>query len=100
MISFLLLVVACTTQEPLIRASRTFSPRGGEKAEVAILQQDEFDAPAATAVAEAKKAAGDRDESVAHEHAVYACPMHPEVTSDQPGKCPKCGMTLVKKKEK
>ena len=25
----------------------------------------------------------------------YACPMHPEVTSDQPGRCPKCGMNLV-----
>ncbi len=25
----------------------------------------------------------------------YTCPMHPEVTSDQPGNCPKCGMTLV-----
>ncbi|MCC2545530.1 hypothetical protein LJY25_03670 [Hymenobacter sp. BT175] len=24
----------------------------------------------------------------------YVCPMHPEVTSDQPGACPKCGMTL------
>ena len=29
---------------------------------------------------------------------VYACPMHPEVTSDKAGKCPKCGMELVKKK--
>ncbi len=29
--------------------------------------------------------------------ATYACPMHPEVTSDKPGKCPKCGMDLVKK---
>jgi hypothetical protein len=29
---------------------------------------------------------------------VYTCPMHPEVTSDKPGKCPKCGMDLVKKK--
>jgi len=28
---------------------------------------------------------------------VYTCPMHPEVISDKPGKCPKCGMTLVKK---
>jgi hypothetical protein len=28
---------------------------------------------------------------------VYTCPMHPEVTSDQPGNCPKCGMKLVEK---
>jgi len=27
----------------------------------------------------------------------YTCTMHPEVISDKPGKCPKCGMTLVKK---
>ncbi|MDP2343990.1 MAG: heavy metal-binding domain-containing protein [Deltaproteobacteria bacterium] len=25
----------------------------------------------------------------------YTCPMHPEVRSDVPGKCPKCGMDLV-----
>lgn len=29
----------------------------------------------------------------------YTCPMHPEVLSDQPGKCPKCGMNLVAKKD-
>jgi uncharacterized protein with PIN domain len=28
----------------------------------------------------------------------YTCPMHPEVISDKPEKCPKCGMTLVKVK--
>lgn len=26
---------------------------------------------------------------------VYVCPMHPEVRSDTPGSCPKCGMKLV-----
>ncbi|HUR80873.1 MAG TPA: heavy metal translocating P-type ATPase [Thermoanaerobaculia bacterium] len=26
--------------------------------------------------------------------AVYVCPMHPEVRSDKPGACPKCGMAL------
>ena len=68
---------------------------------VATLQPDAFDAPAPTAVAEAEKAgggghAGHESHAVAQE-GLYACPMHPEVTSDQPGTCPKCGMTLVKK---
>ena len=28
----------------------------------------------------------------------YTCSMHPEVISDKPGKCPKCGMELIQKK--
>ena len=26
---------------------------------------------------------------------VYTCPMHPEVVSEQPGRCPECGMKLL-----
>jgi N-acetylmuramoyl-L-alanine amidase CwlA len=28
----------------------------------------------------------------------YTCTMHQNVMSDKPGKCPKCGMSLVKQK--
>lgn len=38
------------------------------------------------------------EHSYHHEnYMVYTCVMHPEVQSEKPGKCPKCGMTLVKK---
>ena len=30
---------------------------------------------------------------------LYACSMHPDVTSDKPGKCPKCGMELTLSKK-
>src|SRR6185369_14352290 len=28
---------------------------------------------------------------------IWTCPMHPQIKMDKPGKCPICGMTLVKK---
>ena len=28
----------------------------------------------------------------------YVCPMHADVSSEKPGKCPKCSMTMVEKK--
>ena len=31
----------------------------------------------------------------AEKNTIYVCPMHPEVRSEQPGDCPKCGMHLV-----
>jgi len=41
-----------------------------------------------------RAAASLRAEPPAPSAAVYTCPMHPEVTSSTPGKCPKCGMDL------
>jgi len=35
------------------------------------------------------------DDPAAAGAVVYACPMHPEVISDEPGRCPKCGMKLL-----
>ncbi len=46
------------------------------------------------------------DEMHGHDHPMmgdkkqgtqYTCTMHPEIISDRPGKCPKCGMELVPK---
>ena len=31
----------------------------------------------------------------AGDEATFTCPMHPEVTANEPGRCPKCGMDLV-----
>jgi hypothetical protein len=41
------------------------------------------------------RAAGAADRT----RAVYYCPMHPSVVADQPGECPICSMTLVRKAE-
>src|SRR5208283_708460 len=30
-------------------------------------------------------------------HDIYYCPMHPKILYDHPGRCPICGMDLVKK---
>jgi len=62
-------------------------------------------APAASGPAKADEHAGHHPPDGATPHSaasssaapIYACPMHPEVTSPKPGKCPKCGMQLEKK---
>jgi hypothetical protein len=77
----------------------------------------EAPAPQPSQVLTADRSAAAQDQSMhdmhgAHQHGsmqsaaaattqsvVYTCPMHPEVVADKPGKCPKCGMNLVKKGE-
>ena len=41
----------------------------------------------------------DKKTEMKEKKVLYACPMHPEVKSDKHGKCSKCGMALVEKKE-
>jgi hypothetical protein len=38
------------------------------------------------------------DAGAAPAKVTYTCPMHPDVVSDHPGSCPRCGMTLVPRK--
>lgn len=37
----------------------------------------------------------DFDTGILHGTVEYVCPMHPDVVAEQPGSCPKCGMSLV-----
>ena len=37
------------------------------------------------------------NDSTRRDTVLYTCSMHPEIQSGQPGTCPKCGMTLIKK---
>ena len=94
LIALAVLVAACSSSRP---DPGVEAPMHAHEAATPspTLQPDEFDAAAPISVAEAAKAGGD-----AQATEIYACPMHPEVTSATPGKCPKCGMTLVKRDKK
>ncbi len=58
--------------------------------------------PVSNVSSEEPPAAGSQHRAGAHNHAgkterptpLYRCPMHPEVESNVPGQCPKCGMNL------
>ncbi|HEY2104043.1 MAG TPA: heavy metal-binding domain-containing protein [Chthoniobacterales bacterium] len=52
----------------------------------------------ASAVVAQQQEAGPSSTAIVHQK--YTCVMHPEVVSDKPGKCPKCGMDLVPIKPK
>jgi hypothetical protein len=98
LIALAVLVAACSSSRP---GPGVDAPVHSHEAAAPspTLQPDGFDAAAPISVAEAAKAGGG-PEVTADADAIYACPMHPEVTSATPGKCPKCGMTLIKRDKK
>ncbi len=87
---------------PMPAASATASPAGKEAVEGEMKKtsdemkklSDEMKAKSDAARRTKKKSAASEPSPGA---AVYTCTMHPEVNLPAPGKCPKCGMTLVKK---
>src|SRR2546423_225458 len=58
--------------------------------------EHDHDRPPSTPGATAAAAAGEQRQK----KQLYTCPMHPEVVRNEPGTCPKCGMTLVPLKSK
>jgi rubrerythrin len=39
----------------------------------------------------------EKSEQTSPQNFYYTCRMHPQIHADKPGKCPICGMTLIKK---
>jgi uncharacterized protein involved in copper resistance len=89
-------------ETPMPAASVTASPADKEAVEGEMKKtSDEMKKLSDEMKAKSDAAKSDKRKSAASEStpaaAVYTCTMHPEVNLPAPGKCPKCGMTLVKK---
>jgi hypothetical protein len=87
-VALLLGVVACVGSA--VAASHSQTDPANPGAPEAPMASAAPPASGGTAAGRPSAAASGPDAAV-----VYTCPMHPEVRSPVPGKCPKCGMTLV-----
>jgi hypothetical protein len=88
-------MAACATEPPPRPVA--LDPSNPAAAEAPPPRPASLELPAPAPQAEEAKAP-DAGKAAKPEATLYTCPMHPEVVSDRPGKCPKCGMTLVPKK--
>ncbi|MDX1444449.1 MAG: efflux RND transporter periplasmic adaptor subunit [Gammaproteobacteria bacterium] len=63
-----------------------------------VSQPGENSGDTAQASSQASSRESTREHAEKHLDPTYVCPMHPDVTSDEPGNCPICGMDLVVKR--
>lgn len=93
MAAHLVLPLACASSANLLSPTAQGVLRGGAAGESPPYTSQILHVDAPTVK-------GSESAGHAHEHGelAYVCPMHPEVQSDKPGKCPKCGMKLVPRK--
>jgi FtsP/CotA-like multicopper oxidase with cupredoxin domain/copper chaperone CopZ len=88
------IVVTDDVAEPSLRESFDVLRRAPELS----AEREQLDAWLAAPPDKVLAAVAEMDDPAATqaaEPATYACPMHPEVVRDQPGRCPKCGMKLM-----
>lgn len=85
------LLSACATASGTLMPLGPDHPASADAPEVAIADPSAFLREPSTSLQDepASPEAGE------HAAGKFVCPMHPEVTSDQPGQCPKCQMKLV-----
>jgi len=96
----------CVPKASLTSAESLFSPGAGMTFVGAVMLSGLLmmgcthnqPSPASNSVAEVPASVGvatSQDPNETKKEVVYRCPMHPEETSDKPGKCSRCGAELV-----
>jgi len=85
--------------DPQVRARTEAPPNLLARDETTLAIEKELSQTENTAKSsESMEHEGMQHEGMKMQHGeIYTCPMHPQIKSDKPGKCPICGMTLKKK---